>query len=280
MELYYAKRKESLWYYVIIFLCVAGAGIYYLFSAGIVQIPSDKIAATDEGVKQEENIRIENKVFGQSAQGRPIEGYEIGYGENGILMFASIHGNEMGTADLLNRLVLEIALKPGLVSGTKKLIIIPVANPDGYQERPDKLNANGVNLNLNFGTSSWEQYGPEGNYAGPEPFSEIESRIIRDLVGQYKPKAMISFHSHGNLVSPEADSLSEALAKWYSKKTGYEYYGLWDFSGTATKWFAETTGNPAITVEISKDQQSDWEINRGALLELISSDGWPDQKAK
>lgn len=276
MELYYAKRKNSLWYYVIIFLCASGAGIYYLFANNIVQLASNEVAVADEEVGEWDSLKIEKKVFGQSAQGRSIEGYEIGSGENEIFMFASIHGNEMGTADLLNRLVLEIALKPGLVSAANRLIIIPVANPDGYQERPDKLNANGVNLNLNFGTSAWEQYGPEGNYAGPEPFSEIESRILRDLVLKYKPKVMISFHSHGNLVSPEANDLSEALAKWYSAKTGYEYYSLWDFSGTATKWFTETTGNPAITVEISKDYQSDWEVNKEALLELISSDKWPN----
>jgi len=181
----------------------------------------------------------------------------------------------MGTADLLNRLVLEISLDPDLVSRSKKLIIIPVVNPDGYEDRTDKLNASGVNLNLNFATSSWEQYGPEGNYAGPAPFSENESRVIRDIVDQYKPKAMISFHAHGNLISPEAGEPSIGLAKWYSAKTGYEFYGGWDYSGTATKWFKEMTGNPAITVEISKDYQSDWEINKGALFELISSGNFP-----
>ena len=213
-------------------------------------------------------------------QGRPIDGYEIGYGKNTLLLFASIHGNEMGTADLLNQLVLEIALDKNLVSKNKKLLIIPVANPDGYQERLDNLNANGANLNLNFGTSDWQNYGPEGNYAGASPFSEKESQAIKEIVEKYKPKAIISFHSHGNLISPEKGDVSAALAKWYSEKTGYAYFDAWDYPGTATKWFVESTGNPAITVEISKDFQSDWEINKGALLELVSSDNWPFEPAK
>jgi len=85
---------------------------------------------------------------------------------------------------------------------------------------------------------------------------------------------MISFHSHGDLVSPEAGDASVGLAKWYAEKTGYVYFEDWDYPGTATKWFVETTNKPAITVEISQDLQSDWEINKGALLELISSSSY------
>jgi len=272
VEIYYAKRKHSLLLYGMIFLLASVAGIYFLFANNVIYSPSNrKEAVNHRQVGVAGNMKIERKVFGQSEKGKNIEGYEIGSGENGLLILGAIHGNEMGTAELLNQLALEIALNPDLVSRTKKLIIVPVANPDGYRDRTDNLNADGVNLNLNFGTSSWQQYGPEGNYAGEAPFSESESRAIRDLIERYKPKAMISFHSHGNLISPESGESSVALAKWYSAKTGYEFYGGWDYSGTATKWFTETTGNPAITVEISKDYQSDWEINKKALLELISS---------
>jgi hypothetical protein len=238
-------------------LFVLMLGLYFLLVNNIVHIPS--------------SLSIEKKVFGYSETGKAIEGYEIGSGADCLFLFAAIHGNEMGTAALLNQLVLEIALNPKLVSETKKLIIIPVANPDGYYDRTDNLNANGVNINLNFGTSDWQSYGPEGNFAGLAPFSENESQVIKQVVEQYHPSAMISFHSHGNLTSPEVGESSAELAKWYAEKTGYVYFGIWDYPGTATKWFVETFNKPAITVEISQDLQSDWEINKGALLELISS---------
>ena len=109
-----------------------------------------------------------------------------------------------------------MALDPSLVSNTKKLVVIPISNPDGYYDRSDNLNSNGVNLNLNFGTSDWQEYGPEGKYAGSKPFSEAESQVIKQVVEQYKPEAMISFHSHGNLISPEAGDDSVNLAKWYA----------------------------------------------------------------
>lgn len=260
----------------------AAAALYLNYSDNINQVFLNltKAQVKEDVQVQDERTKIERKVFGQSTQGKAIEGYEIGTGAKSLLLFGAIHGNEMGTADLMNQLMLEIALDPDLVSKNKKLIIIPVLNPDGYKDRTDNLNANGVNLNLNFGTSDWKEYGPEGNYAGSAPFSESESRVIKELVEKYKPEAMISFHSHGNLVSPEAGDASVNLAKWYSGKTGYAYFDAWDYPGTSTKWFVEATGKPAITLEISKDFQSDWEINKGALLELVSSDNWPFDPVK
>ncbi len=212
---------------------------------------------------------ITKTVFGSSVQNRPIEGYVIGNGAETLFLFGAIHGQEMGTADLLKQLVLEIALNPRLVAPSKKLVIIPVANPDGYFERADNLNANGVNLNLNFGATDWQKYGPEGNFAGLEPFSEPESRVLKAAVETYKPFLMISFHSHGNLVSPEKGDASVSWAQWYSRQSGYKYFDEWDYPGMATKWFTEITGQPSFTVEISKDLQSDWDINKSALLELI-----------
>ncbi len=219
-----------------------------------------------------EELKIEKKVFGKSTKGKVIEGYEIGSGEDVWLLFSSIHGDEIGTTDLLNALINEIQTNPSVVAKNKKLIIIPIANPDGYYDRTDKLNANKVNLNLNFKTSYWRKYGPEGTYAGKEPFSEIESQVLKEVVETYKPNGMVAYHSQGALVSPELEEPSKALAKWYAKKVGYDYFTHWDFPGTATKWFEENYHKPAITVEISKQLQSDWEINKPALMELISSD--------
>lgn len=219
---------------------------------------------------------IEKKVFGYSEAGRPIEGYEIGYGEEVILFFGSIHGNEMGTAELLGKLTEETKNNPNLLADTKKLVIIPILNPDGYYDRIDKLNSNEVNLNLNFLTSDWQQYGSDnGDYAGDEPFSEKESQVLRNVVETYNPKIMISFHAKGCLVNPEfSHEASEALARWYSGKTGYTYFNdkSWDYSGTATKWFVESYGRAAITVELSDYLESDWEVNKVALIELISTD--------
>ena len=255
---------------VIVITLLISLGLYFF-------IHTRQVVAEQARIVQEEqdSRKIEKKTFGHSVTGRPIEGYEIGNGSNTILLLASIHGDEIGTVDLLNKFIDEIKTDPSKISKTKKLIVIPIANPDGYYDRIDKLNANLVNLNLNFETSDWQEYGPEGTYAGPKPFSEPESQIIKQIVEDYKPSMMISYHAMGTLVSPEDGEASTALGKWYAEKTGYEYYLYWDFPGTATKWFMENTSKPAITVELTTYRADDWEINKDALLELVYSDVMP-----
>ncbi len=212
----------------------------------------------------------ENVIFGYSEQGREIKGYTFGNGEDRLLLIAGLHGNEKGATDLLEKLSEEIRVHPDLVAPEKQIIILPIANPDGYYAREDKLNANGVNLNRNFATTEWSQY-QEEIFGGSQPFSEAESRVIEAIVREYQPVIMIAFHSQGALTVPEnGHAASIDLAAWYAEKTGYTYFDAWDYSGTATGWFTETTGNPSLTVELTSHDESDWDINKDALLELVS----------
>lgn len=222
--------------------------------------------------QDQEEGGIERKVFGYSEKGRVIDGYEIGDGESCLLLFASMHGREKGGKDLLDMLSEEVIANPDLVDPRKRLVIIPLVNPDGYYDQEDKVNANGVNINRNFNTSSWVRHSSEDEttYAGPEPFSESESRVIKEVAEDCQSGAMIVFHSQGHLVSPEARDRSIELARWYADKTGYHYFDEWDYAGTATRWFEETTGGAAMTIELTNHIDSDWEINKEALLKLIS----------
>lgn len=241
-------------------------------------------AAEAEKKKQEElakkkisvlgaQINVQTVTFGYSGQGRAITGSIFGKGAETILLFGAIHGNEKGTATLLNTLVQEIAKNPSLVGPNKKIIIIPLLNPDGYYLGLNKVNANNVNLNLNFATTDWKQYGGDSNlFAGNEPFTESESRVLRDVVANYDVKKMISFHAQGNLVNPEyGHGPSEEFARWYAGRSGYGYFNdlSWYYHGTATRWFVEKYGRPAITVELPCYNCSDWSKNKGVLFELI-----------
>ncbi|MDP3962916.1 MAG: M14 family zinc carboxypeptidase [bacterium] len=260
----------------VMFALIFIAGLVFIFMLALpmrVTVESQQLAILPSAQPiPEKEYTIKKIVFGYSKKGRPIEGYEIGSGDRVLFLHGAIHGKEMGSAMLLRELVLEIAANPHILTPSKKLVIIPIVNPDGYYDRTDKLNANGVNLNLNFPTADWQTYGPEGTFAGTEPFSETESRVLRDVVAQYKPDTMIAYHSFGALVSPEMVTSSRELARWYAEKTGYTYYDIWDYPGTATKWFEESTEGAAITVELTKDLFSDWDINKEALRELIGSE--------
>lgn len=74
-------------------------------------------------------------------------------------------------------------------------VIIPVLNCDGWYKNL-RVNMNGVDINRNYsvgwtlGTPGTETYG------GPEPFSEAESKLIRDFVATITDKFVgIDFHN-------------------------------------------------------------------------------------
>lgn len=218
-------------------------------------------------------VEVEVETFGYSTEGKAIKGKVFGTGSEAILLFGAIHGHEKGTKALLDTYIDELKANPSLVGSNKKIIVIPLLNPDGYHKGLWKVNANNVNLNLNFDTTDWKQYGGDANlFAGSEPFTESESKVIRDVVAKYDVKKMIAVHARGNLVNPEyGHGPSEDLAKWYANASGYRYMNdpSWFYHGTATRWFVEKYNRPAITIELPDYESSDWGKNKKALLELI-----------
>lgn len=265
-----AIAKEHI-YRTTIFAAIMTAQ-YFAFSFTVSTLQRQDIAITDRATDSNNRPTYQHLIMGYSTHGPRIEGFEFGNGENCILLVAAEHGNEKGTTTLLTTLGEHLKKNPALVSTNNRVLILPLVNPDGYYERDDKLNARGVNLNRNFPTSDWlkkENDDPE-TYAGEQPWSESESLALKRAFTRCEPATYISFHARGALVSPEKNEASTSLGKWYSQKTGYECYTDWDFPGTATKWFAETTNRAAITVELSDYNKSDWEINRKGIFELIS----------
>ena len=153
------------------------------------------------------------ELLGQSFLGTDIHGYSLngGAGKPVILIEANIHGlHEWRTCYWVPHfmsLLSDTSLSPApalfdrLVSRFA-FYFLPTTNPDGYgtptQSGPYQ-NGNLVNLNRNFSVM-WEN-GPSdpthSQYRGPEPFSEPESRIVRDKVLDLGPFAFISTHSWG-----------------------------------------------------------------------------------
>lgn len=272
------KNNNSIYFRFVLVLAIIAGVSYAVFglskhclnvtSTNNVEIPTIITTLTPEVPKE----FAQKKIFGKSAKGKDIEGYVIGEGKKTIFIFGGIHGNEIGTVPLLERLLIELKSNNDLLSKDIRLVLLPVANPDGYYDRMDKLNANGVNLNLNFDTTEWQHYGPdEGQWAGDKPFSEPESNVIKSIVEEYKPKMMLSFHSQGSYSIPEENKASYDLAYWYAQKTGYYYNDtMFDYFGTATRWFTEHYENVgAITIELSSHVLNDWDMNKKALLELV-----------
>ncbi len=77
----------------------------------------------------------------------------------------------------------------------REIWVVPLVNPDGH-ERNVRRNADDVDLNRNFGY--W--WGFAASRHGPVPFSEPETRAIRDLAIAIKPYGSLAFHTAGRVI--------------------------------------------------------------------------------
>ncbi|WP_434582037.1 M14 family metallopeptidase [Carbonactinospora thermoautotrophica] len=187
-----------------------------------------------------------------------------------------------------------------------RALIVPVVNPDGFEksraagalewkrkncrqwdgvvEHPvaecatyadNGLTSRGVDVNRNYGgfwggRGSSDQWWAQ-DYRGQAPFSEPETRNVRDLVASRQVTVLISNHTYGNLVlrspgvaggnAPE-ESLYQALGDRMATQNGYTSqaaYQLYPTNGTVEDWVYYATGALGYTFEINpKDFHPDF----------------------
>lgn len=121
------------------------------------------------------------------------------------------------TKYILEHLEQDLTLQTYLEKAT--IYMVPCANPDGYEysrthfsfwRKNRRANADGsfgVDLNRNFPIGYVSGVKPTSNvYGGPEPFSEPETRALRDFVEAH-PNITIAldYHSQGNVFFPAHD---------------------------------------------------------------------------
>jgi hypothetical protein len=137
--------------------------------------------------------RIYQHSIGLSVQGREIIA-ETNFDPEGsirpgnvTLIIAGLHGDEKGT------IALTATFREALIATQQvrsPLILIPLANPDGFVANT-RYNANGVDLNRNC-DAAWSTDSEEPS--GPRPWSEPESRALRDLIIAFEPAKIVSLH--------------------------------------------------------------------------------------
>ncbi len=254
--------------------------------------PAAESVVLDEQPVEEVEESVSNvSVIGNSVEGRVIEAYTYGDGETHLLFIGGIHGGYEWNSTLLAYDMMELFEEdPDLIPKNIKVTIIPSANPDGlYKVIPKegritwddapiaandlgvgRMNANDVDLNRNFdckwqGESTWR-----GNAvsAGMAPFSEPEAAAIRSFVLTNEPAAVIFWHSQANAVYASEclegilpvtlDIMNAyATAADYAAVESFDHYPV---TGDAEGWLA-SIGIPAITVELSTHETTDWNRN-------------------
>lgn len=210
----------------------------------------------------------ERRVVGHSAQGRPIVLFDSDPSAASLklLVVGAIHGNETAGMGIARRLLAAAPLR------RVELMIVPTINPDGVAAGT-RGNAHGVDLNRNF-PFDWRPLSG-GEYSGPGPLSEPESRAAHRLILREQPDVTIWFHQPFGLVDrPRGNPFA---ARRFSQLTGLPLVRLpGRYPGSASRWqnrrFPKST---AFVVELPRYVSSAL-IRRGAsavrelAMELVS----------
>ncbi|MHC4444485.1 MAG: M14 family zinc carboxypeptidase [Planctomycetota bacterium] len=209
---------------------------------------------------------VKEIVIGKSVLGSQITCKMFGRGANAILIIATIHGNESAGTPLVNRLGGYLANHPELLNN-RRVLIIPVANPDGLARRT-RHNINGIDLNRNFPGTNFSRSRRHGNF----PLSEPESKAIHNIIQNYSPSCIVSIHQPRRCVDYDgpAQALAEAMAKYCDlpvRRVGSRSGSLGSYAGL-------DLNIPIITVELpgsasSLGKEGLWQTYGGMLLGAV-----------
>lgn len=237
-------------------------------------------------------------VIGRSVEGRAINSYTFGDGDAHIVFVGGIHGGyEWNSVLLAYEAIDYFTVNADAIPKGVKVTIIPNANPDGVfavvgkegrfarADVPEgdaaegRFNANGVDLNRNF-ECKWQ---PESSWrgetvsAGTSPFSEPEAQALRGFVADHTPDAVIFWHSQANAVyASECENGilggTRAVMEAYASAAGYpavDTFDAYPVTGDAEGWLA-SIGVPAITVELSTHESTEWEKNLAGVQAILA----------
>ena len=123
-----------------------------------------------------------------------------------IIFITGLHGDEKngnyGMLYLIKDMIYNPLKNPVLqyLRDNVTFVVIPIANTYGW-DAITRSNENGVNLNRNFGTTSWDDYTPENptrDAKGVTPFDQVETQYIRDVINANQDACLlIDCHTNG-----------------------------------------------------------------------------------
>jgi predicted deacylase len=207
--------------------------------------------------------------IGHSSEGRPIVVMRAGNPQGvRVLVVGCIHGNECAGLPVVRALRRERG-------GPADLWLVPTINPDG-RSHGTRQDARGVDLNRNW-ASGWHGGGRpfDTYYGGPRPFSEIETRVARNLIERIHPQVTIWFHQHMDLIWAYG-SPGTHVGRAYARAAGMRLYHHASLPGTSTLWQdRHLRGTAAITVELPAGSLSASAVRRHvrAVLSAARSSG-------
>jgi hypothetical protein len=120
-----------------------------------------------------------------------------------VLLLGGIHGDELTASAIVFEWMQWLQ---GPQAQEFHWHVAPIVNPDGLlASKPQRVNANGVDLNRNFPTPGWEQDAKRywmkttgsdpRRFPGQSPLSEPETRWLNEEMEHFRPDVIISVHA-------------------------------------------------------------------------------------
>jgi hypothetical protein len=206
--------------------------------------------------------------YARSTEGRPIETLQIGKGPFRTLVLGSLHGSETMAVEIVEQLARHLG-KTSDHWHEVNVLIVRTPNPDGFAKH-NSLNARKVDLNRNFPTLTDRQSKREPR-AGTSAFSEVETRVLRDILRTYRPHRVVHVKSTRNtngwaLCSRRADAMAAFLCEFRNLHVGRLEDHL--VSGSVERYAIGTLGLETVTLAVPNrpDKATVWRDYRSVLL--------------
>jgi hypothetical protein len=228
-----------------------------------------------------------SSVAGASVEGRTLPRYEFGRADGpAVLLTGLVHAVELIGSIALLHFVREMVHTGDALLRDARFVVLPIVNPDSLHANDARLrrggraflrgNARGVDLNRNFPAIEGERgFGPLSGsrfpispyYGGAAPFSEPETRAVRDVALEVRPAVSIGFHSFGNmLLYPWASTSKRNPRERDYRRVGRDFrralprvrYSvmqareLYATRGDMDDWLDAELGTLAFTLEVSR----------------------------
>ncbi|MCC6413294.1 MAG: immune inhibitor A [Saprospiraceae bacterium] len=174
------------------------------------------------------------------------------------------------------------------------LYFIPCINPDGYvynettdpqgggywrkNRRQNPNGSFGVDLNRNYGYQwGFDNTGSSSNqnsetYRGSAPFSEPETRLVRDFCLAHNFRFVLNYHTYSNILiypwaynNETADPAFVDFARLLTRDNGYvsgttANVIFYDVNGSSDDWMHAETGAFAFTPEVGPSSWGFWPL--------------------
>ena len=231
----------------------------------------------------------ENMEIGRSVRNNPITAVRFGSGSNVVIFIGGLHaGFAPATVSLAESAIDYYTTNLNEIPDTVTLYIIPNANPDSPYDPGNlsgRLNANDVDINRNWDCEWVKDAKWRGNTVpgsgGTGPFSEPETRVLRDFIVGRSPVAVVFWEARATngLSSPGAcgsrSLVSAVLSQSYGLAAGYQVADFenltnQELNGDGTNWL-DSQSIPSIAVLLPEYTSEDWFANLAGMRAVLQA---------